>query len=109
MIRHWQRPFISVLGKITAVKTLLLSKLREFFNFIWDGGPDRISRNQLIQDYADGGLRMVHIPSFVKSLKLTWIRRIFSDEASWKNLIFSELDINMFLFYTYGLEFFQNS
>ena len=32
---------------------------------------------------------MVHIDSFIKSLKLSWIRRIFYSEASWKSLFFA--------------------
>ena len=59
------------------------------FNFIWASKTDRISRNQIIKDYKDGGCRMVHLTSFVKSLKLSWIRRMFASEASWKCLFFT--------------------
>ena len=32
---------------------------------------------------------MVHIDTFIKSLKLSWIRRIFYSDASWKSLFFT--------------------
>ena len=32
-----------------------LNKL--FFNFIWDGKPEKIKRNTLIADFEDGGLK----------------------------------------------------
>ena len=47
-----------------------------FFKFIWNDKPDKISRSQAVQDYPDGGLKMVHLESYVKSLKVTWLRRI---------------------------------
>ena len=105
LIKQWEKRYISVLGRITVVKTLLLSKLTHLFislpkpninllnqlektlyQFVWGGSTDRISRNQLIQDYEDGGLRMPRVPTFIKSLKLTWFRRLFTTESSWKNL-----------------------
>ena len=41
---------------------------------------------QMIKDYNDGGCRMVHVPSFIKSLKLSWIKRLFNSEATWTHL-----------------------
>ena len=43
----------------------------------------------MMKDYTDGGCRMVHLDSFIKSLKLTWMRRFFSSESSWKYLFFA--------------------
>ena len=68
-ILHWKRRNLTVLGKITVVKTILLSKFTYLllsipssaifiknlesiiFEFIWNGKIDRISRNQLVKDY----------------------------------------------------------
>ena len=66
VILHWKRRNLTVLGKITVVKTILLSKFTYLFlsipsppaifiknleslifEFIWNGKIDRISRNQL--------------------------------------------------------------
>ena len=54
-----------------------MKSLEVFFKFIWNDKTDKISRSQVVvQDYPDGGLKMVHLKSYVKSLKVTWLRRI---------------------------------
>ena len=97
LIKEWEKRNITVLGKITVVKTLLIPILTHLFKaipnpslvflkklegilyrYIWNGN-DKIARNLMVQDFSDGGCSMVHLESFVKSLKITWIRRIFSN------------------------------
>ena len=39
-----------------------------FYNFLWSGKGDKIKRNIIINDYPDGGLKMIDIESFNKSL-----------------------------------------
>jgi hypothetical protein len=39
------------------------------FKFIWKGKPDQIKRSILINTYEKGGLNMVDIDSYFKSLK----------------------------------------
>ena len=75
----WLKRSLTVLGRITVVKSLLVSKLnylflslpnppdeimkeinRFLFNFIWEGKPDKISRNQIIQPYHIGGAKMIN-------------------------------------------------
>ena len=74
-ISMWKKRNLTVLGKITVVKTILLSKLTHlfisllspskvyikaletiFYNYIWGSKTDRISRNQLVKDYREGGV-----------------------------------------------------
>ena len=105
-IRKWQRRTLTPLGKITVIKTMLLSKLihlltslptptsfldeihKMFFQFLWDKKPDKISRNTVCMNYLDGGLKMLNIYDFVKSLKVTWIRKIlYSKESQWCKLL----------------------
>jgi hypothetical protein len=72
------------------IKTLALPKLihlqslfndlnKLFFNFIWDGKPEKIKRNTLIADFEDGGLKMIHLQQFNAYLKITWVKRLFSN------------------------------
>lgn len=44
------------------------------FNFIWDGKPDKIRRDILIQNYNKGGFNMIDIEIFIWSLKISWIK-----------------------------------
>ena len=70
----------------------MLMKLRWhftlFFKFLWNSGPDRIKRSIIIKDLSVGGLRMVNINIFIKSLKITWLRRVIqnSKNISWYSL-----------------------
>ena len=72
------------------IKTLALPKLihlqslfndlnKLFFNFIWDGKPEKIKRNTLIADFEDGGLKIIHLQQFNAYLKITWVKRLFSN------------------------------
>ena len=106
LLNQWQKRNITVLGKITVVKTLALSKLsyfllslpnpnkqyfeeiqQMFYRFIWGNKPDKIKRSQLIQDYFLGGLKMVNIEDFADSLKTTWLRRTIISSSNWSSLL----------------------
>ena len=50
------------------------------FNFIWNNKPDRIKRELMYSDYAEGGLRVPNIDIKLKSLKLAWIARLISNQ-----------------------------
>ena len=105
-ILKWQTRPLTPLGKITVIKSMLLSKLIDlltslpipnsfltdinkiFFQFLWNMKPDKIKQNSICMNYLDGGLKMVHIYDFVKSLKLTWVKRVvFESESQWCKLL----------------------
>ena len=46
----------------------------------------RFNMNFPCQDYKNGGCIMIHIDSYIKSLKLTWLRRLLRSECSWTKL-----------------------
>ena len=64
------------------------------FNFLWDGKPEKINRNVIIQDYSKGGLKMIEIESYINSLKTKWIKRILDKEntGQWKELYIKDLE-----------------
>ena len=82
---------------LTVIKTLIASKFthlfltiptpenflralnKEIFNFVWNSKPEKINRQDLCAEKINGGLKMVDITLFEKSLKLTWIRKIISN------------------------------
>ena len=59
------------------------------FKFIWNEGPDKIKRGKLIQSYHAGGLKMVEIMSFIKGLKISWLKRLYwaGANVTWANII----------------------
>ena len=94
MLNKWKQRDLSIKGKILILKSLAIPKLtmilqllpykkdiilqlnRKFYKFIW-GTRDRIKRKTLIGDYQDGGLKMIDLELFGKSLRASWIPRLF--------------------------------
>ena len=73
-----------------------------FYDFIWCSKTHRVSKNQMIKDYNDSGCRMVHVPSSIKSLKLSWIKRLFNSEATWTHLFFASFKTDLFKLQLFG-------
>lgn len=105
-IKYWEKRIITPLGKITLIKSLLISQLNHLFislptpssnflkqlkeirfNFLWNSKVDKIKRKQITQDYEMGGLKMVDIDNYIKGLKSSWIKRIVNgNKAKWIQL-----------------------
>lgn len=87
------------MGKITVIKHFALPKLiyalsslqyppkeiikeieKIMYAFIWEGKPEKIKREILIQDYEKGGLKMIDLEMFIMSLKISWLKRISVSE-----------------------------
>jgi hypothetical protein len=102
----WSQRDLSLIGKITILKSLAYSKIiyqcgvidpplkfiehiiEIAFGFLWNKKPDKIKRKTIIADYEYGGLRMTDIKSFIKAQKVMWVKRFLSPEkASWKALL----------------------
>ena len=69
-----------------------------FFKFLWNAGPDRITRKLASKNLSSGGLRMPHIYSFIKALKISWLRRAIQQANNTTQMIlikFYHLEENM--------------
>ena len=96
ILNSWSASRLTLLGKITIVKTLALSQivhvltslpthqgaLKEIntllYDFLWESKGDKIKRTQMINDYDKGGLKMIDIQSFNKLLNKKWVNGNFS-------------------------------
>ena len=113
-LKRWNHRKLSLMGKVTVLKTFALPKLiypltvldnpsvhiinkikSELFNFIWDSKPDKIKRTVLMQDYKNGGLRLLNIDYFIEALKAGWLRRIFDEnnKGLWKEFYLEKLNL----------------
>ena len=96
VLKQWQHRKLTLLGKITVIKTFALPKLiyalsslpnpqtstikhieKQMYTFLWNGKPEKIKRKTLIQNYEKGGLKMIDIDKFIQAQKISWIKRLF--------------------------------
>ena len=110
---NWKKYNLSLIGKITVIKTFALPKLiypitvlelpnnemmknikLKMFDFLWDGKPDKIKRETLIQSYENGGLKMIDIDIFIKTIKCSWIKRLSdqNNKGDWKAIYLRKLE-----------------
>ena len=108
-INNWQARQLTPMGKITLLRTMMISKFIHifsvlpisesfiqklhsiFFKFLWNNKPDKVKRETVCCDYLMGGLKMINVHAFIKSLKVSWVRRIFcGPECQWLTL-FNEM------------------
>ena len=68
-----------------------------FFSYIWDGKPDKISREKLCTTKLNGGLKMVNIFHFEKSMKITWLKQLLTENnKSWIKLLLQDINVTKF-------------
>ena len=96
-LKQWEHRKLTLLGKITVIKTFALPKLIYpltvlqtpdtatiktindiMYKFLWDNKPAKIKREVLIKHYENGGIKMIDIQKFINSLKCSWIKRIYN-------------------------------
>ena len=111
-LKQWQHRKLTLMGKITVVKSYALPKLiypltvlknissdkikeinQLMFNFIWDKKPYKIKQKVLCQNYINGGLKMIDLRKFVLSLKASWVKRMLDVEnkVQWKSIYLNKL------------------
>ena len=102
LLRNWNRRNISLFGRIQVIKSLALSKIvhflialptpekeymrridKRFYRFLWRSKPPKIKIKVLEMDYCKGGLKMVNIFSFEKTLKIKWVKQLNSKQDAW--------------------------
>ena len=105
IVKKWNRRVLTPIGKITVLKSLLISKMNHlfftlpnpseklisklndvFYSFIWEG-YHKVKKSVITKDYVEGGLKMLNIENYIKALKITWIRRLLKDNGGWSNII----------------------
>ena len=104
ILNSWSARRSTLLGKITIIKSLAVSQivhvlsalpthqgaLKEIntllYDFLWNGKGDKIKRTEMINDYDKGGLKMIDIQSFNKSLKMKWVQGYLNNvnHGKWK-------------------------
>ena len=105
VLNSWRFRYLTPFGKITILKTLILSQFNHLFTsvviekkilvdinqilyeYLWNGKPDKISRNDVCRSYHAGGLKMINVYNFEKCLKLSWLKYISNENKPWIQLL----------------------
>ena len=120
----WKFRNLTPIGRITVIKTLVIPKLnhliltipnpsvefiiafeRKLFNFVWNNKPDKIKRNSVVQDYKNGGLKMIDFKNFMIALKSSWIRRLIFSQSNWIKLFESQFGYSLQTIISLGIDF----
>ena len=96
----WQPRNLTIKGKITLLRSKVLPIFMYvasivyvpediikqldalFFDFIWPSGKHHVKKNVLIQEIERGGLKMPDVSAMIKSIKLSWLKRICSKQTT---------------------------
>ena len=106
LIKIWKTRNLTLLGKITIIKSFLVSQIiynaqmilmpakivkrvnSLLFSFLWNSKKDKIKRKVVCMNYELGGLKMVDLESLLQSFLLKWILYYFSPvNSKWKYVI----------------------
>ena len=98
----WNSRFLTPFGKVIIVKSLLISKFTHvllslpspstyiykvleniFMNFIWGNKQPKFRREILELPIAKGGLCLTNLVNFDLALKVTWLKRVQSQNSGW--------------------------
>ena len=108
----WSNRDLTVLGKVTIIKNLILSQFSylavpllspnintiksiktAIYNFLWGGKRDKISRDIISRPKTEEGLGLFRIENFLSSLKLTILSKLLNKNFhhSWKDILKKQL------------------
>ena len=101
IIGMWKSRNLSLVGRITVTKSLLLSQIthvlsslpnlsekvikeinKTLYTFIWGSTRNPIRRIRLCQQIKENGLAMIDMSSYISSLKMKWIKRLVTGKHS---------------------------
>ena len=102
-LNMWRMRKLSLRGKITILKTIILPQIQflfaliyipplilkkiddMMFSFLWDNKPPKIKRGTIIAPINKGGLKMIDTYAVHSSSKIAWIKRFYNTNNSrWK-------------------------
>ena len=79
--------FVHILSLLPAPKEIVQELSRILFKFLWKGTV-KVTRLSKINEYENGGLKMIDLESMIKSLRLAWLKRIFGEnDGAWKSYL----------------------
>ena len=135
-IKAWGCRNITPIGKIAVLKSLVLSKITHIlqslpspsedlikvmekmaYNFIWGEKRHEVKKQTLCKDFKDGGLTMLNLREFEKSLETTWLRKLLTTSPEWEEfalhykvdrLLYTDTNYHSTIVETFNNRFWKN-
>lgn len=123
-IKQWKSRKLTPIGRIVVIKTLIVPKMnhliltlpnpdheliqkldKALFNYLWGSDIHKIKKNTIIQDYNQGGLKMIDYKEFMLALKSTWIRRLLHSSPKWIHILEAEMNTSVSNLWSRGTEY----
>ena len=80
LLRSQAMPHILYTASVLFIQDEVAKELDDiFFSFIWPSQKHHVKKDVLIQSMEEGGLKMPDIKTMVKSLKVTWVKRLIGN------------------------------
>ena len=108
----WNTRDLSLKGKITILKSQAISQLlyatsvlhvpdnfikdvdKEIIKFVWNNKIPKIKTSTMINDIANGGLKLPDFKSMINCQKIMWVKRLLEPQnLKWKNLALHQMQI----------------
>ena len=115
IINIWKSRSLSLKGKITIIKTLILPQInflfsmihipdqilkkidKILFDYLWNSKPAKIKRSTIIAPIGEGGMGMVDVYNIHHCSKISWIRRLFNPgNEKWKTIMLQNMKTNLY-------------
>ena len=58
-----------------------------FYQFIAGSKTEKLKRNTLIGDYAEGGFNMIDVFEQNNALKVSWLKRFIKNAGMWREIV----------------------
>ena len=106
IVNQWKTRHLTPIGRVAVIKTYIVSQCIHIlstlprsetflktlnnilYSFLWNNKPDKIRRPVTILGKKQGGLQMINIHNFEKSLKVSWIEKMFKQQSTqWFKLL----------------------
>jgi hypothetical protein len=124
-LNMWSQRSLSLKGKVTIIKSLALPQLiyvtnvlpipesniekveTEMQKFLWNRKPPKVKINTIISNINQGGIKMSHFKTIIKSQKIMWVKRLLDDNnCKWKTVAWKLLGIpERILLSKYSMQF----
>jgi len=100
----WRQRDLTIFGKILLIKSFALSQIlyltsalplpskfvseldEIIYSFLWNGKQHKVKKCVVIQNYYNGGQKMISMTDMINAQRITWIKKYLNDTASyWKS------------------------